>query len=178
MIRNYISRLTSVIVILAGLSVCAIAQTSTFTYTGSVQTYTVPGGIASVAVDVQGACGGKDYNNYSINSNGGRVQCNLSVTPGQVLYIYVGSKGTDGTTSSGTVAGGYNGGGSRYYSYSGSGGGASDIRTSASGTAYTNRLVVAGGGGGAGRNCSGTNQQTGGAGGGNNWWCWTILRNK
>lgn len=142
------------------------AQPGVFSYTGSVQTFTVPTGVTNLGVDVRGAMGGKDYLNYSTNSGGGRVQCNLAVTPGQVLYVYVGGRGADGTASTGTVAGGFNGGGSRYYLYSGSGGGASDIRTSASGTSYTNRLIVAGGGGGAGYNCSGTNQQTGGAGGG------------
>ncbi|MCX7744503.1 MAG: hypothetical protein N2167_08065 [Flavobacteriales bacterium] len=55
------------------------AQTTTFNYTGNVQTYTVPPGVYCIQVDVRGAKGGGPN-----GGNGARVQANLNVTPGQV----------------------------------------------------------------------------------------------
>ena len=145
----------------------AFAQTITqFNYTGSVQTYTVPACVTSVYIDAQGAPGGMGgYLNYpEYAGNGGRVQAVMTVTPGQVLFVYVGGTGASkfGNTTVGVVAGGFNGGGSGYYYYCGGGGGASDIRTG--GSALANRVIVAGGGGGAAYNCS--SSEMGGAGGG------------
>ncbi len=120
-------------------------QTATFNYTGSPQTWTVPPCVYSIQVDVRGAKGGG-----SNGGNGARVLATFSVTPGQLLNIYVGGTGTCGNTS-----GGWNGGGTGYASNDGTvawnscgGGGASDIRIG--GTALTNRVVVAGAGGGKG----------------------------
>jgi hypothetical protein len=160
-----------------------------FDYTGSEQTYTVPNDCTNLIVDCIGAAGGKGtYSNGSSsssttafgNAKGGRVQCNLTVTPGQILYLYVGGKGTSANAVTTTTAdaqvtyGGWNGGGQGYSSFmnyygtyiwssGGGGGGASDIRIG--GTALSNRKVVAGGAGG----CFGQTAEykyTGGAGGG------------
>ena len=135
-----------------------------FSYTGSVQTYTVPSGTNYISIDMAGAAGGDAYSSYySPGGCGGRVRATLAVTPGQVYYIFNGGKGADGTTSSTARTGGFNGGGNTgSYAYSGSGGGATDIRFG--GTALSNRIIVAGGGGGAGYNC--TNGNKGGGGGG------------
>ncbi len=138
--------------LLAGSVVSANAQTVTFNYTGAVQTYTVGSGVSSLVVDAQGAKGGTGGNG-TINDRGGyggRAQCSLAVTPGQVLYLLVGGQGGNGSgTCCGTVIpGGYNGGGAANYGNGGSGGGASDIRIG--GTTLANRVVVAGGGGGGG----------------------------
>ncbi len=117
------------------------ARTFQFGYTGSAQTWTVPPGVTSVRVDMSGAQGGNSSFTFTNGSTqqvpggtGARVLANLSVTPGQVLTVYVG--GSDG----------YNGGGAgintgKY------GGGASDLRLG--GTALTNRVLVAAGGGGS-----------------------------
>jgi len=121
----------------------------TFSFTGAVQTLTIPACITQVTVDVQGAQGGATSS--ASGGRGARVQGQLTVTPGSTLSIYVGGQN------------GYNGGGSS--SSGGVGGGASDIRVG--GTALSNRIVVAGGGGGAG--AKGTDNVTtneGGAGGG------------
>src|SRR5580693_9848028 len=81
--------------------------TSTFVYTGSIQTYTVPTGVTSVTVDARGGCGGNtDYYCFGgiYNSRGGygaRVVCSLAVTSGQVLYVYVGGN-VDSANWSGT----------------------------------------------------------------------------
>ena len=137
------------------------AQSVTFNYTGAVQTYTVAAGVTTLSVDMAGAQGGNGYSNFSSGGLGGRVQCTMNVTPGQVLYIYVGGAGAVGV-GSGNAAAGYNGGGVGG-PYGGGGGGASDIRTDNGSITATNRLVVAGGGGGGAWDCDG---DTGGAGGG------------
>ena len=147
----------------------------TFSYTGDYYAWTVPGGVTSVTFDVQGAQGGTTTELYSPQAGGlgGRVTGDLSTTPGQILYLYVG-----GRPAANSSSGGWNGGGAPGLStagsggqggYSGGGGGGSDIRTS---TALANRVVVAGGGGGAGRDyvngsCTPCGiGGTGGAGGG------------
>lgn len=142
-----------------------------FSFTGSVQTWTVPAGVTNIMVDAYGASGGTNSSLYippydDREGYGARVQTSLAVTPGQVLNIYVGGKGQDGMTAAGG-SGGYNGGGNGSFGYSpysgGGGGGATDIRIG--GTALTDRVIVAAGGGGAGLNC-GTDNDRGGDGGG------------
>ena len=112
-----------------------------FSFTGGEQTFTVPAGVTSIHVDAFGGNGG------SAGAAGGaaaEVSGDLTVTPGQVLYVEVGGTGT------GTGAGGFNGGGSG----AGGGGGASDVRSAprSAGLSPDDRLLVAGGGGGGGGN--------------------------
>lgn len=115
------------------------------------QVFTVPQGVTSITFDAAGAIGGSD--DISVNPNpgkGGRIQGNLSVAPGDVLNIFVGGRGFNGSIFG--AAGGFNGGGNAYYwpgyGCAGAGGGASDIRLN--GTALSDRAVVAAGGGGNG----------------------------
>jgi hypothetical protein len=138
------------------------AQTTTFSYTGSVQTYTVPICVTSITVDVKGAKGSDmTYNGQTSNGGkGGRVTCSFPVTPGDVLSIYVGGQGGSPNQNSP----GYNGGGTGgNNTYCAGGAGASDIRLN--GTALANRIIVGAGGAGAGTNCWG-NGDHGGDGGG------------
>ena len=132
-----------------------------FSYSSSVQYWTVPSGCSTIAVDARGAQGGLAYSG-GIGGGGGRVQAYLPVTAGSVLNIYVGQVG--GTYSTATccpdATGGSTAGGTGGY-YCGGGGGASDIRIG--GTALSNRMIVAGGGGGGGYDCS---NEYGGCGGG------------
>ena len=131
------------------LSVCnSNADTETFSYTGTQQTWTVPNGVTSITVDAYGAGGGNSSGNSG--GNGARVQTTLTVTPGDVLYIYVGETGTDaanGVTLATSFNGGGKGGASNIGTRSGaSGGGQTDIRTSSN---TSDIIMVAGGGGGA-----------------------------
>lgn len=145
------------------VSVAAHAQTSTFNYTGSVQTWTVPVGVSSIAIDIKGASGGTSTY-YSPGGCGGEVQCTLAVTPGQVLNIFVGGIGGDGSYY-GAGAGGYNGGGNgglSFFSGGAGGGGATDIRIG--GVGLANRVASAGGGAGGGDDYGGL--ENGGDGGG------------
>jgi hypothetical protein len=86
------------------------AQSTTFNYTGAVQTYTATS-TGTLLIDMAGAKGG-DQLPYALNAagNGGRVVCSLAVTSGQVLNIYVGGMGQS-STSWVNNAGGFNGGG-------------------------------------------------------------------
>jgi hypothetical protein len=137
-----------------------------FSFTGSVQTVTVPAGATSMVVDGYGAAGGIGYSTIgtALGGNGGRVEATFSVTAGETLEIYVGGKGSNGSQVPGSSiigsngAGGFNGGGSQNSSShikGCGGGGASDIRRSGS------RIYVSGGGGGGGT------QRRGSAVGGN-----------
>ncbi len=122
------------------------AQT-TFNLTGGVQTYTVPAGITEITYTIAGAAGanGATGGNNSAGGNGGLgavATGTLTVTPGEVLNLFVGGQGQG-------AVGGYNGGGAGGNQLAGGGGGASDIRRN--GLALTDRILTAGGGGGGGR---------------------------
>lgn len=161
-----ILKLFSVILLLS-LSGAASAQT-TFAYTGTIQSWTVPAGAATIAVTVNAAAGGNTY--YSSGGCGGTVTCHIAVTPGQVLNIFVGNQGGDATlygpgaggNTGPTALTGGDGGNSPYTGGAAGGGGSSDIRIG--GIALTDRVVVAGGGGGAGNDFCGS--ELGGVGGG------------
>jgi hypothetical protein len=109
--------------------------TTTFTYTGATQTYTVPAGITAINVYLWGAAGGGETSPAGTGGAGAMVQGVLTVTPGQLLTILVGGGGQ----SSG--AGGFGGGGGAANQYAG-GGGRSSI------TASGSEVVIAGAGGG------------------------------
>ena len=135
-----------------------------FNYTGAMHNWTVPAGVHLAHFDVRGAQGGAE-DIFGINAipggKGGRTVAEVRVVPGEVIHIFVGGKGGDGTTcpnrtvtppspeiSRGGFNGGGNGGGCRFGgSGGGGGGGASDIRVE--GTHVSNRIIVAGGGGGS-----------------------------
>ena len=114
----------------------------TFNVSSSLQTFIVPLGVSKIHVDCVGSKGFTPHSSAQ-GGNGGRVQCDLPVNGGDVLYITVGAIPSDNSVT-------YN---------------ASDIRMG--GTELSNRIIVAGGGGSG---CYVTNPFTryaaGGAGGG------------
>lgn len=138
----------------------ATTGTATFSYTGGVQTFTVPQGITSLNITCYGASGASGVGAGAGTGGLGAMSTgNLAVTPGQTINIFVGGAGSN-------AGGGWNGGGNPGSPEAGGGGGASDVR--ANGTLPANRVITAGGGGGGGAaGCSipyaGGN---GGAGGG------------
>ncbi|MDO7877627.1 T9SS type A sorting domain-containing protein [Hymenobacter sp. ASUV-10] len=142
-------------------SVSILPLTTAYAYTGGLQTYLVPAGVTAVRVVATGG-GGGIYNTVTTPAKGAVVQATLLVTPGEVLTLAVGGRGTDIAHSSGSsgvsVAGGYNGGGNG--AGSGAGGGATDVRRAASVGSTgdylpsRNALLVAGGGGGGHINSS------------------------
>jgi hypothetical protein len=130
----------------------SITNTVTFNYNGGGQTWPVPFNVHSIHLTVRGASSGSGT--AGTPGRGAMVVCDLAVTMGTTINIYVGGVGGNAHSSNtnDAIAGGYNGGGQGCGSGTG-GGGASDIRIG--GTAYGNRKVVAGGGGGiyAAGNC-------------------------
>lgn len=120
------------------------SQNVPFSYTGAVQTWTVPSGVCNITIECWGAQG--QGGNGGL---GGYARGSLTVTPGQVLNIYVGGQN------------GYNGGGAGHANTPRNGGGASDVRIN--GQTLTDRIIVAGGGGAS---CGDGNYQGGHGGGG------------
>lgn len=125
------------------------AKPITFSPSNELQTLVVPQNVNKIHVDCVAS---KGNNGSTTAGNGGRVQCDLSVTSGQTLYIMVGGIPAD----------------SRIAEYN-----ASDIRTNNAGitdtTSLQSRLVVAGAGGSGpiGSNYPGNGGQGGGLVGGN-----------
>jgi len=125
-------------------------------YTGSMQQVIIPAGVTQVTIDAAGAQGASNAQGVA-GGFGGSASGILTVTPGDVLNVYVG--GTNG----------YNGGGVTSNTAcitcgAGNGGGASDVRLN--GVALANRIIVAAGGGGAGGNrVTGLGRGAGGGGG-------------
>ncbi len=113
------------------LTSAGVSAQTTFSYTGALQTYTVPAGVSSIEIEVHGAQGGDAANGGGL---GAIMIGTFAVTPGQVLDLLVGGQGVINVSSS-------NGGGS--------GGGGSFVVDQATVTA----MIVAGGGGGG---CDGT----------------------
>jgi hypothetical protein len=148
--------------VFAALALGLSAQsTSTYNFTGGIQTFTVPCGVTSVFIQTWGAQGGSGAiggNGVSGGNGGfgGYAEGFLTVAPGDVLNIFVGGQGA-------TPAGGFNGGANGGSQNAGGGGGASDVRFG--GTAEANRVITAGGGGGGGRGGCHESSGSGGIGG-------------
>jgi hypothetical protein len=128
----------------------------TFAYTGGVQTWTVPAGVAEVTFWALGAQGNAGCSRGGLGASAASV---VQADPGQVFSLYAGGQPAGS-------AGGFNGGGNAgaptnpdvgQCLSAGGGGGASDVRSG--GTALSNRIVVAAGGGGG-------STEAGGQGGG------------
>lgn len=120
-----------------------VQRKEVFEYTGGEQSFTVPSAVTRVRIDSKGASGGGKCGSCDAG-NGGLVRATIPVTPGEMLYIFVGGAGGQPT---GGFNGGGNGGKGRFEGGYG-GGGASDIRES--GDALNNRVIIAAGGGGSG----------------------------
>ena len=144
-----------------------IANNYDFAYTGDAQIFTAPQD-GKYEIELWGASGG--FYDGGAGGYGGYTKGTITLSKGEILYVYVGEGGTQGTagvaatstvgqgakaTFNGGGKGGNAGGGSYpYQNYAGgfSGGGATDIRL-VSGTwnditSLRSRIMVAGGGGG------------------------------
>ena len=102
----------------------------TYTFTGSVKTFTATNG-GTYLIKAYGGQGGSAYN--GIGGNGAEVEGDFTLTAGETLKIVVGGVGGPGY--------GHDGGGG--------GGGSFVVETNSSG-AVIQKLLVAGGGGGGG----------------------------
>ncbi|MFD2721776.1 hypothetical protein ACFST9_23875 [Hymenobacter monticola] len=81
------------------------STTFSFQNNGNRYTYQVPLGVTRLAVDMAGGVGGGSVLGTRVvnGGKGGRVQATLTVTPGQLLTIYVGGSGT-GVSNNGGVS--------------------------------------------------------------------------
>ena len=130
--KTALCALCALLCVLAGPSARALASTATFKHIGGEQTFTVPDGVTSIEVVAAGAAGesfsaeefGYRFISEDRGGKGAQVSGELSVTPGQTLYVEVGASES---------------------------GEASDVRTSPSsfGLIPDDRLIVAGAGGSA-----------------------------
>jgi Glycine rich protein len=124
--------------------------TCTFSTTGAEDTFEVPLGVSTIHVVATGAPGAEGFMGGTEGA-GAQVSGDLTVTPGDTLYVNVGGTPTGGDCFPNVACiGGFNGGGSS--SFGGGGGGASDVRevSRAEAGSLGSRLIVAGGGGGSG----------------------------
>jgi len=152
--NNYF--LKYVLLILFGISSSVFyGQTTTYNYTGALDSYIVPVGVTEIQIEVYGAQGAN--NGMANGGKGGHISGILMVNPGEVYSIFVGGEnGYNGGGAEGTGSANLNTNGT-------AGGGASDVRFG--GISLTDRIIVAGGGGGAGKGVSGSCANHGGGGG-------------
>lgn len=148
---------------LCSTNLSAQVVTQTLSYTGALQTYTVPNCVSQVTITCYGAQGANGASTASaavggIGGFGAMVTGVYPITAGNILNVYVAGAGT------GSV-GGFNGGGNGGTNTlsAGAGGGASDVRVG--GTTLADRIIVAGGGGGGGHAGCASSTITGGNGG-------------
>ena len=136
-----------------------------YMYTGDVQTFTALYG-GKYRIELWGAAGGRGRTNYSLDKfggNGAYTSGEIILNQNQVLYLYVGGKGSDAASISKCVGGlgGFNGGAGGGIDGNcdsapepgAGGGGASDVRlvggTWNDSDSLKSRIMVAAGGGGA-----------------------------
>ena len=92
----------------AALCFCALGswgQTTTFDYTGAIDTYTVPAGVTSISIQAYGGQGGNDNGGL-----GAGIYGEFTVVPGDVLNIVVGQQGIVNNCGGGDASGGGGGG--------------------------------------------------------------------
>ena len=81
------------------------AQITTFDYTGTIETYTVPAGVTSITIQAYGAQGGNDNGGLGASMYGV-----FTVVPGDVLNIVVGQQGIVNNCGGPDASGGGGGG--------------------------------------------------------------------
>ena len=96
---------TSLVMVMALLAIglvnfvspsAAKAAEQTFNYTGDVQSWTVPAGVSSLHIVVEGGDGGQVLgvdSNWAAGVKGAAVSTLLNVTPGDELEVRVGGAG-------------------------------------------------------------------------------------
>lgn len=153
-------------------------STTTFSYTGSLQTFIVPAGVTSINIEAVGAQGGSVTTTCAANGGlGARMSGDVAVNPGDQIDIMVGQQGfTNGADAGGgggtfvvlhagnvplVIAGG-GGGATNNIGSCGANRNGLDAVITTNGTASGNGLVA----GGTGGNGGGASSGSGGGGGG------------
>jgi PKD repeat protein len=128
------------------ISSCATGS-QTFTYSGNIQTFTVPAGACQLTILAEGGQGGNGQSSGTGGMGASIQGAFTNITPGTILTIVVGGQGTSGLTGNSSRGGG-GGGGSFVYD------------------ASNNLFIAAGGGGGGGHTGAGGNPGLTGTSGG------------
>ena len=118
------------------------ATSQTFSYTGGLQTFTVPDGVTTVTIQAVGAAGGPGQ--FGTSGTGASMQGDFSVAPGDELTILAGEQ--------------------PLAAISGGGGGGSFVWRGTDAASADNLLLAAGGGGGGACTIGGGDASTGEAG--------------
>jgi hypothetical protein len=168
----------------AHASDCPVLAENPTTYATGEHCFTIPASVTSIHAVLVGGTGGDGIHGSGtpsglggLGGHGMQVSGDVAVTPGEVIWTYVGGNGTNGNfdvnTGSASGSGGFNGGArgggdDESSSWAGGGGGATDLRTTQATIPFTNCggaraselnfaagdpssfLLVAGGGGGGG----------------------------
>lgn len=127
----------------------SFADTKSFTFTGSDESWTVPTGTKSITIEGYGASGGTGGNLGGAGGKGGYLKATISVSAGDTLTIRIGQKGHNGVESNFATStvfgnGGKGGGGAPIGGFQGgAGGGTTYVKKSS-----TNLFVIGAGGGG------------------------------
>jgi hypothetical protein len=117
---------TTLALVLTSCLAIAQATVQSYSFTGAMQSFTVPACVNTLTLDLRGAQGASQSPGGTGGLGGSAIGV-IAVTPGQVLNIYVG--GQNGFNGGGN--GGINGnsvGSGPTNGLAGNGGGASDIR--------------------------------------------------
>src|SRR6478752_3281438 len=90
-----------------------VPQSQTFAFTGAAQPFTVPAGVTSITVAVNGAQGGQGAGctiagdpfcgTPGTGGNGATVTATLAVTPGEILSVFAAGAGADATAANDTT---------------------------------------------------------------------------
>ena len=88
-----------VLALTASSAASAAPTTQTFPFNGNSQFFTIPGGVTSVQITVQGGSGGMGYPTVGggIGGAGAQITGTVAVTPGEPWEIDVGGAGGGGT---------------------------------------------------------------------------------
>jgi len=134
----------------------AAADTSVvYSYTGAVQSFTVPDNVEEIVIECKGAAGGAPGGGGE-GEGGGQVSARLAVTPGTEYDVYVGGMGAGHPSGVGGWPNGGDAGPALAGTSGGGGGGASYVTPD--GASIASAIIVAAGG-------AGTCESGGGIGG-------------
>jgi hypothetical protein len=144
---------------------CTGRTTVNFSFTGSVQTWTVPANVFSIRIKTRGATGGGASASGNNSGGGAVIEGEYTVSAGQVVTILVGGRGANGDNEAG--GGGSTGVyiGSTLYIVAGGGGGEDNTGSGGNGLATVNGSNGGGDNSGTAPGCTGVGNGQGGSGG-------------
>ena len=141
--KKYDFKLKFIFLIFFLITNISFADTKSFTFTGSDESWSVPTGTKSITIEGYGAAGGTGGNSGGAGGKGGYLKATISVSAGDTLTIRIGQKGHNGVESSFATStvfgnGGKGGGGAPIGGFQGgAGGGTTYVKKSS-----TNLFVI------------------------------------